>query len=100
MIRYGQFPNSPDCYYVNYLEINSRIERSLHVNISEIRRFFGHHPGEHLLYSPQELIEFFTYRLDLEGQSGEYGKKKAKSQARMNSKRSRVKPNSPGEQEQ
>jgi len=100
MIRYSTYPNSPDCYQLMFVDPPTRKEREIHIHISEIRRFFGHHPHDRILYTHEELLKFFTYRLNLEGQSGEYGKKKAKSQARLHSKRPKAKPNSPGEGEQ
>lgn len=97
MIKYGTYTNSPECYWVSYPKSDNEL---IHVHISEIRRFFGVTPATKILFSAHELLEFFTYRLKLEGEMGEYRKKKAQSQARITHKRPRGKPNSPGEGKQ
>jgi len=100
MIRYGLHDNSASqCYWLAYVDPLTHKERAIHCHSSEIKRFHGYRPNDTVILTQALLLEFFTYRLDLEGQSGEYGKKKAKEQARIPAKRSRDKPNSPGEGE-
>ena len=100
MIRYGLYDNSlSECYWVAHLDPITKVEKMIHVHSSEIKRFHGYRPLEMVRFSTEKLLQFFTYRLDLEGQNGEYRKQRAKSEARMASKRSKGKPNSPGEGE-
>ena len=99
MIKFGRYVNSPECFWVNYLDIHDFKEKSLHVHISEVRRFYGESPKDRILYDDSALIKFFTWRLEFEGQNGEYGKKKARAQVRLNAKQSTSKPHSPGKGE-
>jgi len=98
MIRYGRYENSPDCFYLKFLDPNNNMrERDIHIHISEIRRFFGNRPNEPVIYNDSQLNEFFTYRAKIEGAKGDYPQKSARSRARITPTRRRGKPNSPGE---
>ena len=97
MIKFGRYPDSPDCFFLKYLEPPSHKEVSVHVHISEIRRFFGQRPNETVIYNESQLFHFFTYKSELLGAKGEYPQKVAKNKARLSPTRRVGKPNSPGE---
>ena len=97
MIKFSRYFNSPDCYYVLFVDSLTRKEKEIHVHISEIRRFYGERPNAPRIFNNTELTEFFRFKLDQLGANGEYHEKKAKNNVRLLAPRRRSKPNSPGE---
>lgn len=97
MIRFSRYPDSPDCFYLLWLEPPTFREVQVHVHLSEIRRFFGDRPHDTRIYTNEELTRFFTYKAEILGAKGEYSQKLARSKVRLTPARRVRKPNSPGE---